>query len=72
MDIGPGKILKHQDDDYDLSAVDGRYAYLKPYSFISASGYLDELPYFDLYLEVGADTEDEFMCMKSSKYHSNY
>ena len=64
VDIGPGRILKHQQDSADLSAYDNTYAYLKPVGFDDKSGYLEDLPYFDLFLEVGSDTEDEFLCMK--------
>ena len=65
VDMGPGRLLKHQSDDTDLSAYDDTHAYLKPTGFDSSCGYLQCLPYFDLFLEVGSDTEDEFLCMKS-------
>ena len=65
MDIGTGRIIKHNDPDFDYTAHDDKYAYLVPHGSASASGYLYSLPYFDLGLEVGSDTEDEFLCMKS-------
>ena len=64
VDIGVGRILKHQSDDYDLSAYSGLYSYLKPIGLVSSSGYLASLPYFDLYVEVDSDAEEEFLCMK--------
>ena len=64
VDMGPGRILKHSDDTADLTAYDNTFAYLKLVGFSSSYSYLNSLPYFDLYLEVGADTEDEFLCMK--------
>lgn len=70
VDIGPGRILKHQQDSADLSAYDDIYAYLKPVGYSSIGGYLDNLPYFDLFLEVGSDTEDEFLCMRDGEIHS--
>ena len=65
VDMGPGRLLKHQSDATDLAAYDDTHAYLKPTGFDSSCGYLQCLPYFDLFLEVGSDTEDEFLCMKS-------
>ena len=67
MDIGPGRILKHQQDSADLVAYDNIFAYLKPVGFVSYDEYLETPPYFDLFLEVGADTEDEFLCMKDGE-----
>ena len=67
VDIGPGRILKHQQDSTDLTAYDNIYAYLKPVGYSSTGGYLDTLPYFDLFVEVGSDTEDEFLCMKDGE-----
>ena len=64
VDIGPGRIIKPQDEDEDLSAYDGQHLYLKLVGFNSAVSYLNGLPYFDLYLDIGADAEEEFICMK--------
>lgn len=67
VDIGPGRIIKPQDEDDDLSAYDGQHLYLKLVGFNSAVSYLNGLPYFDLYLDIGADAEEEFLCMKDGK-----
>ena len=65
VDVGLGGLLKPATSSVDLYPHDNTYLYLSLHNPPSSSKdeFMENIPYFDLYVQPGGDSEEEYLCM---------